>query len=75
VEKNFKLFRTVNQDEARIIIPLLEDNDIPLVKKHRDAGGIMEVYMEMNLYGIDLYIPEDKFEEAEQLISFLNEDK
>lgn len=54
--------------EAEIFISLLESYGIPVMKKSKGSGGIMEIYTGVNNYGIDLYVPAKALEEASEII-------
>ena len=69
------LLKTVNQEEARLLIPLLEDNNIMVLKKHRETGGLMEIYGNNTLYGIDLFVSRDKLKEAKELAALIVQDE
>ena len=54
--------------EAEIIIAKLKSYGIPVLKKSKGTGEIMEIYTGVNLYGIDIYVPSDMIELAEELL-------
>ncbi len=70
-ERNFEFLTTVTPAEARSLIPLLEDNDIIVMKKDQELGGLLEVYGQNTLYEIDLYVPADQLEKATELVEFM----
>ncbi|MHB1393836.1 MAG: hypothetical protein ACYCYE_12345 [Clostridia bacterium] len=57
-----------NEQEAVMVESMLGTEGIPVQRKHREAGGIMEVYMGMSHYGIDLFVPEDALELVKGLL-------
>lgn len=57
-----------DEQEAVMVESMLGTEGIPVQMKHREAGGIMEVYMGMSRYGIDLYVPEGSVELAMGLL-------
>ena len=69
------LLSNLNTIEAEIIIAKLKSYGIPILKKSKGTGEIMEIYTGVNLYGIDIYVPEDMVELAEELLKPENEQK
>lgn len=67
------LLSNLNTIEAEIIIAKLKSYGIPILKKSKGTGEIMEIYTGVNLYGIDIYVPEDMVELAEELLKPENE--
>ena len=60
---------TVGSDiEAGIIEAKLESEDVPVLRKYKDAGGYLSIYMGASLYGIDLYVPSKLYEKALEII-------
>ena len=57
-----------NQQEAVMVESMLGAEGIPVQQKHKEAGGIMEVYMGMSHYGIDLFVPEDALDVAKAIL-------
>lgn len=56
--------------EAGRIESLLKAHGIPVLRKHKDAGGVyLEIYMGMSAAGIDLYVPSRFLEEAREIIA------
>lgn len=58
--------------EITAIESLFEENNIPLVKKHKENGSYMKIYTGMSNYGVDLYVPKGYLEEAKNLIEYLS---
>ncbi|WP_432664012.1 DUF2007 domain-containing protein [Wukongibacter baidiensis] len=54
--------------EANGIEALLKTYDIPVLRKHRDAGGYLNIYMGMSNTGIDLFVPSRVLDEAKEII-------
>ncbi|SET58650.1 Putative signal transducing protein [Natronincola peptidivorans] len=54
---------------ADIIEAKLNDSGIPVLKKHREIGGYLNIYMGMTSLGIDIYVPSKLLEEAKEIIS------
>ena len=59
------LINVHNQIEANILIGLLEMSDIPCNKVDKGLG---EVYLGSGNLGVDIYVTEDKLEEAKKII-------
>lgn len=58
-------FLSVKDDiEASIVEAKLRASGIPTLKRYREAGGYLEIYMGMNSFGVDLYVPRHLLEEA-----------
>ena len=57
---------SVNQQEGEILESLLRSHDIIVLKNYRGAGGY--VYMGRSTYGVDLFVPKDQLEKAQEII-------
>lgn len=55
--------------EANIIEALLNLNNIPVLKKLRNADGYLKIYMGATNCGVDLFVPSKLLEEAKNIIS------
>ena len=62
------LLSNLNTIEAEIIIAKLKSYGIPVLKKSKGTGEIMEIYTGVNMYGVDIYVPSDMIELAEELL-------
>ena len=62
------LLSNLNTIEAEIIIAKLKSYGIPVLKKSKGTGELMEIYTGANMYGIDIYVPGDMIELAEELL-------
>jgi hypothetical protein len=62
------LVANLNTIEADIIISKLKSYGIPVLKKSKGSGELMEIYTGANMYGIDLYVPSEMAELAEELL-------
>ncbi|KUO74905.1 MAG: hypothetical protein APF77_06500 [Clostridia bacterium BRH_c25] len=58
-----------NEQEAVLVESVLGTEGIPVQRKHKEAGGYLQVYMGMSRYGIDLFVPEGALELAEGLLN------
>ena len=70
--KPVKLVTVVNNYDAGIILNLLESNDIPCLKKDKFTGGYMNLLMGFSVYGQDIYVDEEDYERAMELITILD---
>jgi len=65
-----EFFLSVKDDiEASIVEAKLRASGIPTIKRYREAGGYLEIYMGMNSFGVDLYVPRHLLEEAQVVYS------
>lgn len=55
--------------DAKVIISMLESYGIPVLKKSKGSGGIMEIYFGSNNFGIDLYVPSKMLKQSLELIN------
>ena len=62
------LLTNLDNVEAEIISSKLKWYGIPVLKKEKGAGAIMEIYTGVNFYGIDLYVPAHVLEIAKELL-------
>lgn len=63
------LTSTGNGIEAQIIETLLNSNGIPVMKKYREAGDYLKIYMGGTNFGVDLYVPSKLLEKAKEIIN------
>ena len=54
--------------EAAMLEARLQSAGIPVLCKHRESGGYLDIYMGMSRFGVDLYVPADRLEEARDLL-------
>ncbi len=62
------LVSNLNTIEAGIIVSKLQSYGIPVFKKSKGTGELMEIYTGVNLYGIDIYVASDMLEIAQELL-------
>lgn len=62
------LLQAANEIEATIIESILASEGIPVIKKYKEAGEYLKIYMGMTNYGVDIYVPSRLKEEAELLL-------
>lgn len=65
------LISVVNNYDAGIILNLLENNSIPCFKKDKFVGGYMNLLMGYSVYGQDIYVDEEDYDRAVELIQIL----
>lgn len=68
------LSSNLNNMEAQIITSKLNSFGIPVLKKSKGSGELMEIYTGVNLYGIDIYVPSEMIELARELLKPLTEE-
>lgn len=74
-ERNLVKVKNVSDDfEAWTIIDLLEKHNIPCIKKEREAGSYLKIAMGYSVYGADIYVDEQNYDEAMELINSLQTD-
>lgn len=73
---NFKLHHliTVGTREAEMIEALLNDNNIEVIVRHDEFGGYSMIYMGYSAYNIELYVSENDYKKAKELLKSLNID-
>lgn len=59
--------------EADIIEAKLEAYGVPVLKKHRETGGYLQVYMGASPFGLDLYVPSKLLDKAREILEPLPE--
>ena len=55
--------------EVEIKISLLEAEGIRVIKKPKEAGGYLKVYMGSSIYGMDLYVEKNLYDKANEILS------
>lgn len=69
-EKNWvKLTNAANEIEFNMIAGLLDMAGIPVIKEVSGIDGFLEIMIGVPVAGINVMVPEEKYEEALQLIS------
>ena len=60
---------TVGEDmQVEIIEEELKNAGIPLLKKHRGGGAYFNILMGRSMYGVDLYVSEESYERAREIL-------
>lgn len=67
-DREIYLTSAANSVEAEMIEALLNSNGIPVLKKFREAGDYLKIYMGGTNLGVDLYVPSKLFEKAKDII-------
>lgn len=68
VDNSVFLKNVADEFEAGIIESKLEEAKIPVLRKYKEAGSYINIYMGKTVYGIDLYVPSKLFVEAKEII-------
>ncbi|NBG89643.1 putative signal transducing protein [Isachenkonia alkalipeptolytica] len=70
MEKSKEVFlMTVGEDmKVEIIEAELKKAGIPLLKKHREGGDYLSIYMGRSMYGVDLYVSEESYGIAREIL-------
>jgi len=73
---DFKLHHliTTGASEAEMIEAVLNDNQIEVIVRHDEFGGYSMLYMGFSAYNIELYVAEEDYEKAKELLNDLNID-
>lgn len=70
-EKNVRevfLTTAADEQEYEVYKSMLEACGIPVLKKAREAGDYLNISMGMNVYGVDIYVPEKYHKTALELL-------
>lgn len=63
------LLTTVYQkNEAAMLGALLEDSGIPYFIKEKGNGGYLKIYMGYTIFGEEIYVNENQYEQAKELV-------
>jgi hypothetical protein len=62
------LMTAVNSIEADLIEAILQTEGIPVLRKYKEAGDYMMVYMGRTIFGVDLYVPSPMLDKAREII-------
>jgi hypothetical protein len=73
---DFKLHHliTTGAREAEMIEAMLNDNQIEVIIRHDEFGGYSMIYMGYSAYNIEIYVAEDDYDKAKELLKYLNID-
>lgn len=67
-DREVYLISAANSIEAEVMEALLTSNEIPVLKKYREAGAYLEIYMGTTYFGVDLYVPSKLLVKAKDII-------
>lgn len=73
--KEVYLMTAADEREYDVCKSLLEAYGIPVLKRQREAGGYLSISMGMNIYGVDIYVPEEYYNDAVELVKNTVENK
>lgn len=73
-DKEVMLISNLSTIEAEVIVSKLQSYGIPVLKKSKGTGEIMEIYTGVNLFGIDLYVPSHMIDIAQELLKPVSEE-
>lgn len=60
---------TLGEDmQVEIIEEELKNAGIPVLKKHREGGAYLSIYMGKSMYPVDLYVSEESYEIAREIL-------
>jgi len=62
------LLNVSNIDKADVVESMLNSYEIPVLKKHRETGSYLNIYMGMADFGTDIYVPNEQLELARDII-------
>ncbi len=62
------LMTAANSMEADVIEAILYADGIPVLRKYKEAGGYMMVFMGRTIFGVDLFVPSPLLEKAREII-------
>lgn len=60
--------------EADMLESLMNSNNIEVTRKYREAGSYLNVYMGNTVLGVDIYVLENDYEAAKELLEIEQED-
>jgi len=69
--KLVKIANVANDFEAWAVMDLLEKNNIPCIKKEKEAGGYLKIVMGHSVYGADIYVDESDYDAAMELLNVM----
>ena len=52
---------------ADILVAALKESKIPTLVKRPEAGGYLTIYMGMNTFGVEIYVPPDMLDDAQEI--------
>ncbi|MFW6238667.1 MAG: DUF2007 domain-containing protein [Halanaerobiales bacterium] len=67
-ENGFVFLTNVSEREIEYVKSLLDENNIFVLEKTPLSGSFLEIYMGMNRLGIDIYVANERWEEACEIL-------
>lgn len=67
------LVSTANGFEADIIGAKLEAYGVPVMRRHRETGDYLKVFMGASPFGVDVYVPSRLLEKAKEILLIMPE--
>jgi len=64
----FAFLTSADEMEYMIIESLFKAYNIPCVKKDKEAGGYLSIYMGSNKFGVDVFVPKHLLGQAQELL-------
>ena len=82
-ERDWDLLTTVANDiEFEMVAGILQMGEIPVIRKVKGIDGFIQIILGVPIAGIDIYVPKDRYLEANELLNadineeeFLEEEK
>lgn len=68
-DKETFLISVANDMEAKVIEELLSSHNIPVLRKYKGAGGYLQIYMGVTIFGIDLFVSSRELETAKEILA------
>lgn len=62
------LINLANEIELEVIESLLKSYEIPVRIKYKESGAYLNVFMGSTSTGIDVFVPESKLKEAQEIV-------
>lgn len=70
-EKPAFLANVADDINAAMIENILEEAEIPVMRKYPETGQYLHFFMGKSIYGVELYVPAEQLNQAKDLVSFL----
>lgn len=67
-DREVYLVSVSNNIEAEIVEDLLTSNKIPVLKKYRETGAYLNIYMGGTNFGVDIYVPSKLMTKAKEIL-------
>lgn len=70
-----KLLSVSSEIEAKMMIELLNNNNIACLKKDNFTGSYMDIFMGYSIFGEDIYVNKNDYEKAKELLDSLGNEQ